>query len=217
MGVCRAGAGLERETTARLIATLVGGEGAEGLLSVGSLALLSRGDPGLWAGTVRASGAGLERLAAAFELGRRVEAECFVWAQPLSSPREVYEFLAPTMRGRMRETFVVILLDGRHRPIGVERVSEGTLTSSLVHPREVFAPALEGRAAAIVLAHNHPSGDAEPSLEDHEVTRRLVRAGKLLGVPVLDHVVLGLGAWTSLREASGGIFGGQGWQNGEAG
>jgi DNA repair protein RadC len=159
---------------------------------------------------------GLARLAAAFELGRRVEQERSSPGQPLSSPGAVYRYLAPSLRGLTRETFVVILLDGRHRPLGVELVSEGTLTSSLVHPREVFAPAIEGRAAAIVLAHNHPSGDPEPSQEDHEVTRRLVRAGQLLGIQVLDHVILGLGAWTSLRESSAGDLFQEGrWRAGE--
>ena len=92
---------------------------------------------------------------------------------------------------------------------------ESSLLANLLGRRRESLADLE--TPAIVLAHNHPSGDAEPSLEDHEVTRRLVRAGQLLGVPILDHVVLGLGAWTSLREASGGLFGGRGWENGEAG
>ena len=91
------------------------------------------------------------------------------------------------------------MLDGKHRLRVRELVSVGTLTGSLVHPREVFRTAVRDGAAAIVVAHNHPSGDPEPSAEDIEVTRRLTQAGRWLGVPVLDHVVLGGARWVSLR------------------
>ena len=89
--------------------------------------------------------------------------------------------------------FVALLLDGRHQVFAYAEVSRGTMTASLVHPREVYGPALRMSAAAVIVAHNHPSGDPEPSSEDIEVTRRLRDAGKLLGVPLLDHVVLGEG------------------------
>jgi DNA repair protein RadC len=112
----------------------------------------------------------------------------------------VFELVAPLVRGLERETFLVLLLDGKHRLRRIERVSEGTLTSSLVHPREVFRPAIAEGAAAVVVAHNHPSGDPEPSAEDLEVTRRLLEVGRLVGIPVLDHLVLGEGRWVSLRE-----------------
>ena len=85
----------------------------------------------------------------------------------------------------------MLLLDSRHRLIGEVEVSRGSLNQSLVHPREVFAPALRESAAAILVLHNHPSGDPQPSREDHEVTRRLVRAGEILGIRVVDHLVLG--------------------------
>jgi DNA repair protein RadC len=94
----------------------------------------------------------------------------------------------------------VLLLDGKHRLVRRQRVSEGTLTSSLVHPREVFGPAVREAAAAVIVAHNHPSGDPEPSGEDLAVTRRLIEAGRILGVPVLDHVVIGDGAFVSIRD-----------------
>jgi len=91
-----------------------------------------------------------------------------------------------------KETFAAFMLDSKHRIVAVEQVSVGTLNSSMVHPREVFGPALRlGTIAAIIVAHNHPSGDPEPSREDIAVTERLVEAGKLLGVPILDHVVVG--------------------------
>ena len=95
---------------------------------------------------------------------------------------------------------MVLLLDGRHRVLGEEIVSLGTLTASLVHPREVFRPAIRASAAALILVHNHPSGDPEPSPEDRTVTERLASAGDLLGVPVLDHVVVAERGFRSLRD-----------------
>jgi DNA repair protein RadC len=97
------------------------------------------------------------------------------------------------------EQFHLLLLDGRHRVLREVMASRGTLTASLVHPREVFRPALREGAAALVVVHNHPSGDPGPSHEDREVTRRLVQAGALLGVPLLDHVVVAERGWVSLR------------------
>lgn len=104
-----------------------------------------------------------------------------------------------------RENFVVVALDARRRAIGVQIVSVGTLSASLVHPREVFKPAILLGAAAIVVSHNHPSGDPAPSAEDKECTRRLVRAGELMGIPVADHVIIGAGEeFFSFRE--GGLI-----------
>ena len=94
----------------------------------------------------------------------------------------------------------MILLDARHRVLRSEMISQGTLTASLVHPREVFRPALRDAAAALVLVHNHPSGDPTPSAEDREVTARLANAGEILGVQVLDHIVVAERGYSSLRE-----------------
>jgi DNA repair protein RadC len=100
-----------------------------------------------------------------------------------------------------REVFAVALLTVRHRVLGLHTVSVGCLTSSLVHPREVFKPAILAGSAALLLAHNHPSGDPEPSAEDLALTRRLAAAGQLLGIEILDHLVLGeAGRFVSLRE-----------------
>src|SRR4030095_9513900 len=98
------------------------------------------------------------------------------------------------------ERFLVVLLDGRHRVIRPVLTPLGTLTASLVHPREVFAPALREPAAAVILVHNHPSGDPTPSREDREITARLSAAGDLLGIPVVDHVVIAEQGYVSLRE-----------------
>jgi len=103
---------------------------------------------------------------------------------------EVAALLAPMVDGLPVERFYALYLNAKGRPLAIAQISEGTLTSSLVHPREVFAPALALRAAAIVVAHNHPSGDPEPSTEDRAATRRLVQAGRLLGVELLGHVVI---------------------------
>lgn len=105
-------------------------------------------------------------------------------------------------RDDAREVFAVFLLDTKHKLIGATVVTQGTLDASLVHPREVFAPAIIANASAVILAHNHPSGDPDPSREDHQVTDRLTDAGKLLGINVLDHIVHGdgTGETVSCRE-----------------
>ena len=119
----------------------------------------------------------------------------------LRVPAEAAPLLAQYIGETDREVFAVALLTIRHRVIGLHTVSVGCLTSSLVHPREVFKPAILAGAAALLLAHNHPSGDPEPSAEDIALTRRLVSAGQLLGIEVLDHLILGeSGRFVSLRE-----------------
>jgi DNA repair protein RadC len=119
----------------------------------------------------------------------------------LRTPADAAPVLAQFIGESDREQFVVALLTIRHRLIGVNVVSVGCLTSSLVHPREVFRPAVLWPCASLVLAHNHPSGDPEPSAEDVALTRRLASAGQLLGIEVLDHLVLGeAGRFVSLKE-----------------
>lgn len=117
----------------------------------------------------------------------------------VGSPALVSEILAEYHASPV-EVFVALALDARHRILALWTVSQGSATATLVHPREVFGPALRVGAVAVIVAHCHPSGDCTPSAEDVEVTRRLLAAGELLGVPVLDHVVIGAGAFTSIRE-----------------
>ena len=134
-------------------------------------------------------------------LPSRCAALAVTYGHEARGPQAVDALLRPLLEGEAVEVFVALLLDARHRVRFYVEVSRGTLTSSLVHPREVFGPALREGAAALVVAHNHPSGDCEPSSEDLELTRRLIRAGELLGVPLLDHLVLGdEGRYVSLRE-----------------
>lgn len=145
-------------------------------------------------------GAKLCQVLAALQLGARATV-----LKPnrveLGNPRAVFEFLEPTMAHLEKEQFKVILLNAKNQVIDVESVSEGTLSASLVHPREIFKPAIRRSAHAIILAHNHPSGDPRPSREDREVTQRLIAAGKVIGIEVLDHLVVGQGRYTSFRES----------------
>lgn len=123
------------------------------------------------------------------------------YGESVSSPKSVADMMKPVLEPEIVEVFAVLLLNGKHRIIGMAEISRGTMTTALVHPREVFGPALRLSAAAIIVVHNHPSGDPEPSVEDVEVTRRLIGVGRMLGVPVLDHVIVGEdGRYTSLRE-----------------
>ncbi len=139
-------------------------------------------------------------ILAALEIGRRLERRRLVVGTAMRGPVDIFRHFQPELRDLRQERFVVVLLDARHRVMRTEVVSQGTLTASLVHPREVFRPALRDAAAALVLVHNHPSGDPTPSREDREVTIRLSRAGEILGVRVLDHVVLAERGYCSLRE-----------------
>jgi DNA repair protein RadC len=139
-------------------------------------------------------------LIAAFELGRRCACSHLPEGAALRSPQDVFRHFGARLRRVQQERFVVVFLDGRHRVLGEEMVAQGTLTASLVHPREVFRPALRASAAAVILVHNHPSGDPTPSAEDRVVTDRLARAGEILGVRVLDHVVVAERGYVSLRE-----------------
>jgi len=135
------------------------------------------------------------RLARVFGHGKPLER-----GQAFTSPRQIFDAYGPRLRDEKREHFLVVLLDARHRVLREEIVSIGSLTSSIVHPREVFAPAVRASAGAVLFVHNHPSGDPRPSEEDVAVTRRLVQASELLGIAVLDHVIVGDGDYSSFKE-----------------
>lgn len=140
------------------------------------------------------------RLLAALELGARVASEGRGAAPCFRNAAEAGRYLLPRYGARPLETFGLLALDVRHRLKREVVVSTGCLTSSLVHPREVFHEAIVARAAAIVLFHNHPSGDPEPSAEDLSLTRRLAGAGALVGIEVLDHLIVGAGRFVSLKD-----------------
>jgi DNA repair protein RadC len=145
-------------------------------------------------------------LVAAFALARRMEQERREESPVLDNPVTVVNFIRESNRLKNVESFQVLLLNTRKKLIRVEEISEGTLDTILVHPREVFRAAIAANAAAIVLVHNHPSGDPTPSEADIKVTRDLIRAGQLLKIEVVDHVIIGRATadrakdYSSLRE-----------------
>ncbi len=141
------------------------------------------------------------QVLAAVELGRRTVLRRAPERLRVASPREAAAFLIPQYSARSLEHFGLMLLDARHRLIKTTLVSVGTLDSTLVHPREVFREASVAGAAAIVLFHNHPSGDPMPSTEDVKLTWRMVRAGELMGIDVVDHLVLADSRYFSFRES----------------
>jgi DNA repair protein RadC len=137
---------------------------------------------------------------AAVELGRRATAAPIRVGEPIRDAASVFAHVRGRLPQLDREVFLALLLDGRNRLRAEVCVSEGTLTTALVHPREVFAPAIRDRAAALILVHNHPSGDPTPSSEDVALTERLRQVGEVVGIRVLDHVVVGHGRYMSLAE-----------------
>jgi DNA repair protein RadC len=143
---------------------------------------------------------GAVRVAAAFALGRRAAGEGLKKGAPFVASSDIFERYLPAFRDARRERFLAILLDSKNRIMRDEWISEGSLTSSLVHPREVFARAIRESAGALVFVHNHPSGDPEPSPDDVEVTKRLCTVGEIVGIRVLDHVVIGEGAYVSFLD-----------------
>jgi DNA repair protein RadC len=138
---------------------------------------------------------------AALELGRRLAAESRDEGAPLRSPRDVWAAFAPRLEDLPVEEFHVAVLDAQHRLERDITITRGILNSSLVHPREVFREAIAERAAAIILIHNHPSGDPTPSADDRAITTQLVAAGRLLDIPVADHLIIGRGRYLSFAEA----------------
>ncbi|MGE5654734.1 MAG: RadC family protein [Bacillota bacterium] len=138
-------------------------------------------------------------LKAAVEIGRRMSMSPRQRVV-IRTPRDVEALVGNELRQLTQEHFVVLSLDSKNQLVGKDDTFTGTLNSSLVHPREVFNRAVRRSAASVVVVHNHPSGDPQPSREDNEVTRRLSEAGKLLGIELLDHIIIGDGRYVSLRE-----------------
>ena len=138
---------------------------------------------------------------AALELGRRMAAEEREDGIPIRGPRDVHEVFAPRLQDLPVEEFHVAVLDSQHRLERDVTVTRGLLNSSLVHPREVFREAIAENAAAIILVHNHPSGDPTPSPDDRITTEQLVQAGRVLDIPVQDHIIIGRGRYISFAEA----------------
>lgn len=160
-----------------------------------------------WEGLVKAAsgkepvdGSLRERWEAVLEVARRALSSSVPRSAPIQSGADVFDRYRYLLVDSPVEVFLAVLLDVKNRVLREERVSVGILNGSLIHPREVFAPAVAERAAAVVLVHNHPSGDSRPSPEDRQVTRRLRSAGEIVGIPVLDHVIIGTCSFFSFRE-----------------
>lgn len=140
------------------------------------------------------------QLKAAFSLGARAERQKYLDKTCLEHPQHVYDLVKNKLEKEKRECFSVLLRDTKGFLITNELVSIGTLSETLVHPREVFYPAIRHKAASIILVHNHPSGDPTPSAEDISTTHTLIEVGQMLGVPVYDHVIIGKGQFLSMRQ-----------------
>lgn len=145
-------------------------------------------------------GAVAARIAAALELGRRAAVGQGPAGDRVRGPADVHARMGPLLRDLSQEEFHALLLNAQHRVLRTVLVTRGILDASLIHPREVFRPAVTEGAAAVILVHNHPSGDPTPSAEDRTVTRQLVQAGRTIGIPVLDHVVIGDGRFAALSD-----------------
>lgn len=203
--------GAQALSTTELVALLLGAGGRSGSALECARQLLARteGSLGRLASApvtmlTRVAGVGLARAVAvhaALELGRRMASEAREAGAPVRSPRDVVAVFAPRLQDLPVEEFHVAILDAQHRLERDVLVTRGLLDASLVHPREVFREAIAERAAAVILVHNHPSGDPTPSAEDRAVTQQLVAAGRLLDIPVHDHVIIGRGRHVSFAEA----------------
>jgi DNA repair protein RadC len=170
------------------------------LARFGSLRGLLAASPRVLAAVPGLGPARIALLRAVDEIARRCAEQRVSRHAPLRTSAEVYRHCGARLAALRKEQFHVLLLDGKNRLIKEVRISEGSLTASLVHPREVFVPVIEESAAAIILVHNHPSGDPTPSAEDVAITARLRQVGELMGVGVLDHVVIGDGRYVSFAD-----------------
>lgn len=142
------------------------------------------------------------QIIAAIELGNRLSRSTLEFKKTIRSPKDVKDIFINDMRFLEKEHFKVVFLNTKNEIIAFETISIGSLNASIVHPREVFNRAIKKSSASIILLHNHPSGNPEPSKEDINVTKRLIEAGKIIGIEVLDHIIIGDGEYFSLKENS---------------
>jgi len=183
---------LEHANNTELLVTLAGQPAAEALVTqfggLTNLAQASFDELQLVKGIGKSKAAAIK---AAFLLAQRLTRESYAEAPVLDTPERIADLLREPNRVYTVETFQAVFLNTRRRLIRIEMISQGTLDTLLVHPREVFKPAIAANASALIIVHNHPSGDPQPSEADIKVTRDLIRAGQLLKIEVLDHIILG--------------------------
>ncbi len=201
--------GADALTDAELVALLFGGAKADGaclaearrlLARAGTLGRLARTDVGGLEAHWQLRPIQAQRLAAAAELARRMSMEWESPATPIESVADASRVFAPVLRPMRKEVFALLCLDTKGRCRRVRIISVGSLSASIVHPREVYAEAILEGAASILVAHNHPSGDPTPSPEDVAVTRKLASSGNMLGIPLIDHLIVGATSVVSMKE-----------------
>ncbi len=139
-------------------------------------------------------------LMACVELARRLSGAPILRSEEYTSSKKIYDLIRPYLEDKQTEHFLIITLDARYHLIAMDNISIGTVNQSLVHPREVFKAAINRRASFIILAHNHPSGDSNPSKEDLIVTEKLISISKVIGIPIIDHVIVGDANFMSLKD-----------------
>ncbi|HEX9740617.1 MAG TPA: DNA repair protein RadC [Ignavibacteriaceae bacterium] len=153
---------------------------------------------------VKVGGIGKDKAAtllAAFELSRRILSQSkWLNERKITSPQDVAEIFIPLLRDELKEKFILVCLNSANKIIATETISVGNLNSSVVHPREVFKTAIDHSSASIILLHNHPSGNPEPSNEDISITKKMVESGKILDIPVFDHIIIAGNSFTSFVE-----------------
>lgn len=194
------GSGSKEETALELASRLLSSFGASGPEALRAIAGARPEELAAFNGLGPAKAS---RLLAACELAERLGALRSIFRPVIAGPEDIVRLVSARLRDEAREHALVVWLNGRQQVLGWEAVSVGILTEALVHPREVFREAIRRGAGSIVFAHNHPSGDASPSSEDRSLTRRLVEVGELVGIPLLDHVIVGDGCFYSFREERG--------------
>ena len=202
-------AGVQSLTVTELVSIVIG-SGTKGKDSLELAQSLIKEDSALYRlataksiAEIKTDGIGDRKSAsilAAVELGKRLAAAEPARRKRMAAPQDGALLLMPKLRYETNEHFMLVLLNTKNRVIAVQQVSEGSLNSSVVHPREVFSPAIAQHAAAILVGHNHPSGDPEPSHEDKALTAVLVKTGNLLGIPLIDHIIIGDGIYYSFKE-----------------
>lgn len=153
---------------------------------------------------LKTSGIGKDKAAtlmAAFEISRRIQSQQKWFSnKKITSPQEIAEIFIPLLRDELKEKFIIVCLNSANKIIKHEVISIGNLNSSVVHPREIFKAAIEQSSASIILIHNHPSGNPEPSNEDISITKQIVDAGKILDIPIFDHIIIAGNTFTSFVE-----------------
>ena len=142
------------------------------------------------------------KIQAAFKLGEKIESHITKLGKKIENPESVFNLLKNEIGNKKKESFYILSLTTRNNLISVDKVSTGTLSASLAHPREVFLPAIKNSASTVIIVHNHPSGDTQPSEDDLDITKRLIEAGKILGIDVVDHIIISKDSFCSFKEKS---------------